>query len=69
VYRIRLDNQAIKDLDRLDADIHLRVEQAIGSLRTEPRPCGCKKLQGGGGYRIRVGHYRILYEVDDEARQ
>jgi len=39
-------------------------------LAANPRPPGCRKLQGSGrdDYRLRVGNYRVLYEVDDKAR-
>jgi mRNA interferase RelE/StbE len=42
------------------------IEQRLLALVTNPRPAGCKKLKGGEiGWRIRVGAYRILYEIDD----
>ena len=31
-----------------------------------PRPQGCKKLKGRKGYRIRVGYYRVIYEIIDD---
>jgi mRNA interferase RelE/StbE len=38
-------------------------------LASTPRPPGCKKLKGGDDeWRIRVGDYRIVYEIDDTAR-
>jgi mRNA interferase RelE/StbE len=37
------------------------------ALAEEPRPPGCVGLQGREGYRIRVGDYRVIYEVDDTA--
>lgn len=30
------------------------------------RPSGCKKLKGRDGYRIRIGNYRILYDIIDQ---
>ena len=46
-----------------------RVRQAVRSLLKDPRPPGCKLLAGPyqATWRIRVGDYRILYEVDDAA--
>ena len=42
------------------------IEQRLLALGGNPRPPGCKKLKGGEvGWRIRVGDYRILYEIDD----
>jgi mRNA interferase RelE/StbE len=50
-----------------DADYH-RVLAAIIGLASEPRPPGCIKLTGREAYRLRVGNFRIVYEVDDAAR-
>jgi len=36
------------------------------ALENDPRPPGCKKLKGRLGYRIRVGDYRIIYEIQDK---
>jgi mRNA interferase RelE/StbE len=45
-----------------------RVRDAIRSLSANPRPHGCVKLTGRSGLRIRVGDYRVIYEVDDGQR-
>ncbi|MGA0557011.1 type II toxin-antitoxin system RelE family toxin [Larkinella sp. VNQ87] len=39
--------------------------EAIKALADNPRPFGCKKLKGRKGYRIRVGDYRVVYEIND----
>jgi mRNA interferase RelE/StbE len=39
---------------------------AIKDLAQTPRPQGYKKLKGRSGYRIRVGDYRVIYEIEDE---
>ena len=41
-------------------------ENKMLELENNPRPSGCKKLQGRNGYRIRSGDYRIIYEVEDK---
>jgi mRNA interferase RelE/StbE len=41
------------------------VLQAIGALAENPRPFGYRKLKGRNGYRIRVGSYRVIYDVFD----
>ncbi len=43
-----------------------RTLVAIRALAADPRPQGCKKLTGAELYRLRVGNYRILYEIDDD---
>ena len=45
-----------------------RVADAIDLLATTPRPDGCVKVQGlENTWRVRVGSFRVLYEVDDKA--
>ncbi|MFN8626242.1 MAG: type II toxin-antitoxin system RelE/ParE family toxin [Candidatus Binatia bacterium] len=67
---IVLSGAAERDLKRLPAAIFHRVIAAIRGLAATPRPPGCRKLQGSGhdDYRIRVGDYRVVYEIDDAAR-
>ena len=45
-----------------------RIQEQIDKLRENPRPDGAKKLKGETGFRVRVGDYRILYEINDEVR-
>ena len=55
-----------KQIDELPADIQPRVDRKIASLAVIPRPEGARKLKGYmNEYRIRVGNYRICYEIDD----
>ena len=42
------------------------MKSAMYSLADNPRPYGYKKLRGESGYRIRVGDYRIVYEIFDD---
>ncbi len=65
-YEVRLLVTARRQLLRVPRRIQPRVAEAIGGLSAEPRPAGCKKLAGHADYyRIRVGDYRVLYEVRD----
>lgn len=70
LYRIRMPRRVQKQLDDLPQAIFDRVDERIASLTDEPRPSGVRKLQGSfSTYRVRVGDYRIVYEVDDAARE
>jgi len=66
VYRLDIEREARKDLERLQGEVWRRVREALLALGDNPRPRGCVKLKDRNGYRIRVGDYRILYDVDDE---
>lgn len=65
-YTVSFRRSAEKELRRLDTKVQTRVLNAVEPLAKNPRPDGCKKLQGGANaYRIRVGDYRVIYTVDD----
>ena len=69
MYEILLERAAERDLKRLSTEVHARVIGAIKGLATDPRPSGCRKLVGGrNDWRIRVGDYRVLYEIADTIR-
>lgn len=67
-YRVILKPAAERDLSSLPRDVLRRVDSRIRALSEDQRPHGSKKLAGGGGlYRIRVGEYRVIYAVQDDA--
>jgi mRNA interferase RelE/StbE len=66
LYSVDLMPQARKDLDGFSGKLLSRFEETILGLYDEPRPHNAKKLAGSGSrWRIRVGDYRVLYEIDD----
>ena len=67
-YQVKLLRRAQKALARLPRQDYRRVRDAIGALAEEPRPAGCRKLAGREGWRIRVGQYRVIYEIEDVVR-
>jgi mRNA interferase RelE/StbE len=68
-YRLILSKPAVKALRELPSSVNVRVAAAIDDLREEPRPVGCKKLQGKEDlWRIRVGDYRVIYAIHDAIR-
>jgi mRNA interferase RelE/StbE len=65
-YRVELARWAVKALTALPRGEQQRVRAAIDLLADNPRPPGCTKLTGeDDAYRVRVGVYRIVYEVLD----
>jgi mRNA interferase RelE/StbE len=69
MYRVFLERAAEKDLKQLSAKLHNRVIAAIQALAKNPRPVGCRKLTGtDNDWRIRVGEYRVIYEIGDAIR-
>jgi mRNA interferase RelE/StbE len=69
MYRVFLERAAERDLKQLSAKLHDRVIAAIQALAKTPRPTGCRKLTGADNdWRIRVGDYRVIYEIADAVR-
>ena len=68
-YTVEIKRSAEKEMDRLPAMVHRRISEKVLALETNPRPMGSLKLQGGQGFRLRVGAHRILYTVDDGSRK
>ena len=66
-YRVIVPRPVEKQLDGLPADVRERVIRRVVALKESPRPYGCVKLKGyEDQYRIRIGGYRVRYEVSDE---
>ena len=66
-YRVEIARAAFRDLAALPHSMRSRTRDAIDGLADEPRPFGSLKLTGREGYRLRIGDYRVLYEIDDSA--
>ncbi len=68
-YKVILSNSVRQDVRGIEHIQLIRIMAEIRSLAETPFPFGCKKLKGSrASYRLRVGDYRILYEVDTESR-
>jgi mRNA interferase RelE/StbE len=67
-HRIEVQRSAERDLDRLSKMLFDRITARLMALAQEPRPSGAEKLAGLEAFRIRVGDYLVVYEVDDSAR-
>ena len=69
MYRVLVERSAEKDLKRLQSDVRLRVANVLRNLANDPRPVGSRKLAGTKhDWRVRVGDYRIIYEIADVIR-
>lgn len=65
-YAIKYSNAAAKSLCKLQKKEQVSIVRAIERLQNDPRPAGVKKLKGGSGeMRIRVGNFRVIYEIQD----
>ena len=68
-YVVTLSLRARRETRRLDRQVLARIAKAIDTLVENPRPPGCLKVKNRENlWRIRVGDWRIGYEIDDAAR-
>ncbi len=67
-YKVLIAPSALKDIERLSEDVARRIEKRIDALSVQPFPPRVKKLGGSQHtYRVSVGHYRVVYDVDTKA--
>lgn len=65
-YQIEFTKEASKQLKKLPKEEQARIQTKIDGLVDNPRPDGVVKLKGLESYRIRVGSYRVVYDIFDE---
>lgn len=66
MYSVEWDTKALKELRALEKKERKRILERVAKLGTTPRPPGCKKLHDKEAlYRIRVGDYRVIYQIRD----
>ena len=69
MYEVHLERAVENDLKRLPTTTFHQIILQIKALAENPRPSGCRKLTGSkNDWRIRIGDYRVLYEIDEKAR-
>ena len=65
-YKVSLKKRAIKSLQKINEPFYSSIKAAVYALADNPRPQGYIKLRIRDGYRIRVGDYRIIYDIIDK---
>jgi len=64
-FKVFFKKSVEKDLSEIAKKDLKKIIARISALADNPRPPGCEKLTGSERYRIRQGHYRILYSIQD----
>ena len=64
-YQVIIPKAVQKQLDKISPDVLPRIISAIAALRDNPRTLNSLKMKNTQGYRLRVGDYRVLYDIDD----
>lgn len=66
-YKIQIKRSAQKEIKAVGTKKdRQRIVRRIQALASEPRPPGAEKLSGSPYYRVRLGTYRIVYEIQDD---
>lgn len=66
-YKIEWKSSAQKELRKLDKTVISPLIEAVAALANNPYPVGCRKIVGSeSSYRVRVGNYRIIYQVQNQ---
>ena len=65
-YSVDILRSAQKKLGKINRQDQSRIISAIYALADNPRPQDCQKLSGRPAWRIRIGSYRIIYEIHDD---
>jgi mRNA interferase RelE/StbE len=65
-YNLEFKKSAVKELKSLPGKEIERILRSVNQLMDNPRPINSKKLSAAEKYRLRVGDYRVLYEIQDQ---
>lgn len=66
MYKVDVGPKAGKFIRKQDNAVQQQIIRKLRELENDPRPHGCKRLQGKKGlYRVRTGDYRIIYTIKD----
>ena len=67
-YSVSILRSAQKELAKLPSSIYKKIRDVIYSLASNPRPVGSKKLIARPAWRVRIGRYRVIYEINDKEK-
>ena len=68
-YCVIFSRSARKQMEKLSGETETRIIAKLSELEANPRPSGCKKLKNRDAWRIRIGDYRVIYEIHDKVLQ
>ncbi|MBI2639931.1 MAG: type II toxin-antitoxin system RelE/ParE family toxin [Candidatus Sungbacteria bacterium] len=69
MYRVLLESRAERDLGLLERSMHNRIIERLLKLRVNPRDSALKLIGSKNAWRIRIGDWRVLYEIDDGIKE
>ena len=69
LFRVVLTRSAAKELARIPTKFHDKIVEHLRAMEHDPRTVGSEKLTAYEAYKLRVGNYRIVYEINDSERE
>ena len=70
MYTLLIERHAEKGFKKIPKNISNKLIIKIKSLKDNPKPSGCRKITGSeNDYRVRIGDYRVIYEIDEKNKQ
>jgi len=67
-YRVLIPKSVHKQINKLPSSVSVSVISKLEALQENPKPAGSLKMHGSEGWRIRLGDYRIIYDIDDRQK-
>ena len=68
-YELLIGRKVLKKLKKIPPPQYQQIKQAILQLQHQPKPPGTKALKGQDAYRIRIGQYRVIYQIKHQKLQ
>ncbi len=68
-YSLIIPKSVAKQIKSLPSEFQPHIIEHLKSLQPNPRPLGYKKLRNTEGWRVRVGTYRVIFEIDDSRKE
>lgn len=65
-YRVSIEKAASKEIRKIHPTDQRRIVRKLDELADDPRHPGCAPMRGSDLWKVRVGNYRIVYEIGDE---
>lgn len=68
MYKIEYDKQVLKSIEKIPKKDKIAILDKIEALSFKPRPDGAVTMKGkyNGYHRIRIGNYRVVYNIHDK---
>ncbi len=68
-YKILIEKKAEKDLEKIPKELQIKIISKILELKDSPK-LNARKISGSNNYyRIRIGDYRAVYEINNKRRE